>query len=591
MDHLEYGAQGIQVEYVRSDHVRPPRTKSEFHAFPETMGWRVADDYKLEIAPNASSSSTFDSFLQAWLFFGLVSAVVQEDEQPVLEFDKLHSDRWLHTKCLNDALQIWVNWERRNSDGLWFRMVQVDYVLERARQVVRRNCGYDFKTREVVYSTDPDDVSRHLTDEKAMALMTLGECLCAVKAKIMEDNGSANLAGWHGDDDDGGGWGPPKWVFTEMEKDNWCPRNVSLLKGQFRSNATLLLQAYHVYKGSRMTVERHERCDGSNCKVKSEDSRGQYTNPCRTGCKLSAALDGCQMVGPNPEDVIKILQSAEELKEQGLSGIPVLRFRDSHSVELEVLPLPLKMREPFATISHVWSDGWGNEKSNTLRTCQLQFIRRQLQRLHPGKDILFWMDTLVIPVQEVKPDDGMKKLKKVAIGQISTVFQRSDYTIVLDNGLCASDSREEDMPTQTAMKILTSRWMTRLWTLQEAFLSQKLYISFKERRHDHNNLTSFNELDQKLSLSSDDVTFPLIRTVRNLLFDSIMGQERQTKKDYVFHKTKRPDMPKHQAALLIASAWYAARWRVSTRSCFKSPLLTDLMTVNHRQPPILATKP
>lgn len=150
MDHLsdDYGIEEIQVEYVARDHAitHPPCTKEEFHKFPKQLGWKLQLDYRLETHGNGDlPPQSLDTLLTEWLFFGLIRVVLQEDETPILEIDQLHSGTWLSTASLKQALKKWADWEKRNPQDLWVRMIQVEYVLEKARQVVRRNCGYDRK--------------------------------------------------------------------------------------------------------------------------------------------------------------------------------------------------------------------------------------------------------------------------------------------------------------------------------------------------------------------------------------------------------------------------------------------------------------
>lgn len=563
MDHVleDYGIHGIQVEYVAVDHAisRPPRTKAEFHDFPKQLGWELQQDYKLKLEAHGDESlphQSLDTLLTTWLFFGLILVVVQKDGKPILSINQLHSDNWLSTKSLNPALQEWADWEKNNQQDLWARMIQVEYVLEKAQQVVRRNCGYDIEKDHVEYHTEPDEIAKHVSDEKAMALMALGECLSQVKSKIMEDSGQGDedgrmlLNGWHGDDDDG--WGPPRWVFKRMLDDKWCPRAIVLLKGQLRSNATLLLQAYHAYKDSNRMVDRHRDCTKDECVAKTLNSSSDYSPLCVPGCKYQNQPGGCKMVGPNMAEVRQVLES--EGSHHG-PDIPVLRFSNNDSEDqvgltVEALPKNSHARS-FATISHVWSDGWGNDRENTLHNCQLKFIRRQLRGVNNGKDIDFWMDTLLVPVKENMTQEE-QNIKKKAIGQIFQVFKQSAYTVVLDNGLCSMDE-PKDNPGQTAMTILASSWMRRLWTLQEAFLSRQLHFAFFERKHNWKNLISYDSLNDKLgNLVENELKSPLTSTVRDMLSENIMD------------KSGRGDsQTTEKAAFWIASVWSAARWRVS----------------------------
>ncbi|KAJ0120724.1 hypothetical protein J7T55_015456 [Diaporthe amygdali] len=582
MDHLseDYGVDVIQVEYIAKDlsGARLPRTKEEFHKFPKQLGWELQLGYKLETHGDENTPhQSLDTLLTAWLFFGLIFVVVQEDGNPILTIDELHSGPWLSTKSLNAALKRWVDWEKNNPQDLWARMIQVEYVLEKARQVVRRNCGYNIEKDHVEYRIERNEVANHLSDEKAMALMTLGECLWQVKSRIMEGSGddgeSTFLQGWHGDDDDG--WGPPRWVFMRMLEDRWCPRAVLLLKGQLRSNATLLLQAYYAYKHSKRMIDRHEHCTQDECHAKTLNSSSAYSPLCVPGCKYQDQDGGCEMVGPNMDEVTLVLQGRGSTQ---ASDIPVLRFSNDDSeepVELRVEALPKKGDRTFATISHVWSDGWGNEKENKLHTCQLKFIRRQLKRVNNGKDIGFWMDTLVVPVKENMTRDE-KKTKKKAIGQIFQVFDQSTYTVVLDNGLCSTDGAK-DKPTQTAMKILASFWMRRLWTLQESFLSEQLHFAFLERTEslDWKNLISYDELKEDLGyLIDNELKSPLTGTVKDMLAQNIMGKGDR--------EDQRTHMSPEKAAFWIASAWSAARWRTTSNTAHETLALATLLGLKYQ---------
>lgn len=593
MEHLkeEYGIEltNLQVGYnamnMFSHDIGPPRTRADFHKFPKLLGWQLDSDYKLDITTMSSEGTKvpnphkLDTLLTAWLFFGLISVIVQKNGKPILTDEQLQSGAQLHTKALKPALTEWADWELRNPSELWARMIQAEYVLEKARKVVRKNCGYDVERNRVEYHTNPGGMARYLSDRKAMALMTLGETLCQVKASIMQEAKMQNqklsisLEGWHADDDDG--WGPPRWVFVQMREDSWCPRAVRLLSGQLRSNATLLLQAYFAYKDSQRMTDRHTECTKDRCEARTLNNNNEYSPLCVPGCEEQIDAGGCLMVGPDMEEVRRILTSEEnDTSHQYESDIPVLRFansNDGEGVRLEVLALPKSGKASFATVSHVWSDGWGNEKANTLHTCQLKFIRRQLRRLNKEKDVLFWMDTLLVPVKEGPMSEQEQAIKKKAIRQILDVFKYSTYTIVLDNGLCARQPLN-GIPTHTAMMILASGWMRRLWTLQEAFLSHKLHFAFQEESYEVNNaanLINLDDLDEELAKTQtiqrpDTLRSPLTGTVRGMLDRNIMGHERQLRALGRYSSHGDNQMPPKTAAFLVASAWFAARWRVRT---------------------------
>jgi len=575
MDHVsdDYGHAGIQVEWVRGKGaaVDVPQDKLSFHSYPDRKGWKVETNYKLQLLPGNGTTTPeeFDVFLQSWLFFGLILTVVQKDQKPILEYQGLHhQQKFLDTKKLRGALKEWAAWELGHKDGIEFRMIQVGYILETAQKVVRKNCGYDLQKDSVEYSTNIDHsapeagVSRHITDSMALCLMTVGEMLSAVKLTIMDET-KIGIPGWHTDDD--GGWGPPRYVFKQMETRGWCARAVHLLKGQLQSNATVILAAYLAYKDSTRMIKNHENCTAQECISQPLNDQGLYECCHMEDCRR----DQCTRTGPDINKVLEILDSKPNDAESSFragSDIPLLIFEGEDGGPIKLKVIRQSLHEKFATISHVWSDGWGNEGENQLQDCQLRFIRRHLKKLseNPDKDVPFWMDTLVCPVG--KESERVDRLKKKAISQIFRVFQESEFTVIIDNGLWRMHPGEPDKPVQAAMKILASGWMRRLWTLQEAFISKKLFVIFQETGPRHDNWQNLDSLVEEIAPSKDVLTAPLMKVVRDQLLNNTMGQERLGRK--FFRQKDGLNDPgrgirKEKAATLVVNAWKAARWRVS----------------------------
>lgn len=593
MEHLveESDIERIQIALVASpSHIPPdtiPKTKDAFHRFPQSWGWRLDDEFKLNILSGEETGklAKFGVLLQAWLYFGLIFTIVQVNDKPILQYDDLCSGGYLSTKELKKKVEEWVDWEIQNPEGRWIRLIQAGYVLEKARHVVRQNCSCKLEivgmevdasedgtnggaepAREELsaephgYFTRTGD-ARHLTDESALALMLVGECLWAAKSRIIQQCGG-NLTGWHTDDD--AGWGPPRYILSRMISARWCPRAVFLLKGQLRSSATLLLHAWSTYNGcpDRM-VTWHTNCDRNICMARTTDDEGDYTNLClhQDLNRHEPDQEVCDMVGPEMDEILEVLGSTDH-SSRGDSDIPLIRFdcRDDEPIRFAVESLCRQNPQSFATISHVWSDGWGNEKINKLRTCQLRFIRRQLRRANGGKDIPFWMDTLIVPVRELQEGEEMdwdwREKKTKAIAQIFELFAKSSFTVILDNGLCSMPPGLQEKPADAAMKILASGWMRRLWTLHEAFLSKKRYVTFLETADEHNNLINLETLLEHLNTPAAQKS-PLVSWVRGLLLQNIMDQEAKILAD----PEKR--FAQRQAAMLVAGTWRAATWRVS----------------------------
>lgn len=90
-----------------------------------------------------------------------------------------------------------------------------------------------------------------------------------------------------------------------------------------------------------------------------------------------------------------------------------------------------------------------------------------------GPERLIWLDTLCCPA---KDSPGNTK----AIEKIRLVYKQAEHALVLDSSIMAYQSNKLSVAEQQ-IRIFTSRWMRRLWTLQEAALATSLYFQFAEK--------------------------------------------------------------------------------------------------------------
>jgi hypothetical protein len=567
MDHLEreYGRfTRIDVWCVTKADICHDKTWTftAFHRFPEAAKWTLEDDGTLKPKPEAPNKK-LAKLLQAWLFFGLIYTIIQKNGERLL---KLHDllrepyEEYIDTSKLPKKLQEWADWETdpdRDVDDVQMRMIRVALVLDKARKVVRRYCCYAADNRRDMYSHDPGN-DNHMSDEAALSLMVLGETISAVNRKIMRKlrGRVPYMEGWHKDDNSG--WGQPRYAIARMRAEGWCPRNIHLLKRQLGSQATMLLAAYYSHQNStQLDKTRHSCCKIDICHVKSgfttaNGSESEYitahhdtTCPEESNQRKECVNEGTD--GPRIEDIEEVLRRDDQ-------SFPLLRFRGpDNSVELEVITGNDREYREYATISHVWSDGYGNEALNKLFKCQLRFIRRLLGKASGSQTIPFWMDTLVIPVSRTHANAKVEKKK--AIHQIHTLFKNSTYSIVLDKGLVNMSPGE---PCQTAVKLLASGWMRRLWTLQEAFLSSKLKIAFQDKDYDVNPLKDFEELRSQVQRQANIDTSIIASLVDDEISHSIMWDDKAT-----LNERNPNDNALGGKSTIVANSWRAARWRVS----------------------------
>jgi len=78
------------------------------------------------------------------------------------------------------------------------------------------------------------------------------------------------------------------------------------------------------------------------------------------------------------------------------------------------------------------------------------------------------------------------------------VYRLAQHVLVLDAGLMAYDALPQDL-TEKLVRIFTSSWMRRLWTLQEGALPSSIYFQFGDKA------VSFNELNYSIMETSNSI--------------------------------------------------------------------------------------
>ena len=114
----------------------------------------------------------------------------------------------------------------------------------------------------------------------------------------------------------------------------------------------------------------------------------------------------------------------------------------------------------------------GNTVAHSLPYCQLSALQLLANHLENNGDMPtpFWIDTVCLPFQ--------KDAKKRALSEVRRAFQLAAKTIILEPAL----SNISVGSAQDALFHLRySQWKSRLWTIQEGVLSDKLYVQFKNR--------------------------------------------------------------------------------------------------------------
>ncbi|KAI6029021.1 hypothetical protein EDC04DRAFT_3091903 [Pisolithus marmoratus] len=123
----------------------------------------------------------------------------------------------------------------------------------------------------------------------------------------------------------------------------------------------------------------------------------------------------------------------------------------------------------YVAISHVWADGLGSTTEQGLPGCQVQRLAHLAGKLVP--DGAFWQDGLCIP--------GQKEDRNRAITLMKETYADADKVLVLDEGLRTSCSLST-LKEECLLRIATSGWMQRVWTLQEGMLARELHFELMD---------------------------------------------------------------------------------------------------------------
>ena len=252
-------------------------------------------------------------------------------------------------------------------------------------------------------------------------------------------------------------------IKNSMKSHGWCPSDITRAVAKYKS-----VQGLYVCQmmDKSLPSRDHRNCSETVCK---------YFQVVMEAYQMRHQDDSC-CCSP-----LQVDSGALETILRKKNVFPVLRFKgDLHDLTVELVESTLDV--PYVAISHVWADGLGNPKSNSLHRCKLHHLRKLVASLNShdiregtlGPDApMIWLDTLCCPAQ-----DGYGK--QIAIEKIRDVYQQAKHVLVLDAGLMSYSASVQDEFEQLA-RIFTSSWMRRLWTLQEGALAKSLYFQFADK--------------------------------------------------------------------------------------------------------------
>jgi hypothetical protein len=386
-----------------------------------------------------------ESFLQEWLFFGLMYEVLNSCGAVLENFDDFvlvgdDGKKLVTTSRLPEYIEKWQTAEKALSDDCRMRVLAaVNGTLTEARVIVGKL---------TLVATDYS-VTLPMDDSILLSIVILGETLEFSKMNIFKNftGGPAVPMSY---------WGNRHFLGRLLRDLGCCPNQIRMFESTV-SAATM----YYAYRADLLQDGRnHEKCNTDGCVAYQIDPRTYKTLHKSRTCT-------CEHVEPPINKIKSILAKG---------GFPLISFASpiTSCDDLNIDVIEASSDVPFVAISHVWSDGLGNPSSNSLPKCQLRYLRARVtdglweQGAKGASRVHLWIDTLCIPLEE--------PLRGRAVESIKKTFECATEVLVLDSKL--KNLSRSTPYTENLMRVSCTGWLRRLWTFLEGVLAKKLMFQF-----------------------------------------------------------------------------------------------------------------
>lgn len=381
-------------------------------------------------------------FLQTWLYFGTLHEIFGDsvDLSDFIVTDE-HDDRFLYTANLKAAL-----------NNLIDQSVDAGAAEDVQLQAITKLCKRMYSHLDNLYR-----ILGGLMEVADLATLAataiLGEALenfvSRIYSAVLKLETPPEIL-----------WGSfSGWIINHLKSTGWCPSNIARLAAH-RPSISLLYYYYQlpVPQGTR----DHSTCTEGTCLALKIDPSVYRTAHTEISC-------GCPELTLGVEEIGRIL---------GDDRLPLIEVSQENPATAEIRPREDDGQVGFVAISHVWADGLGNVKNNSLPACSLQEISRMVDQLprsssQPSGCVPFWIDTVCVPVEPAA-------MKRVALNKLRHPYMRAAHVLVLDNYLRTVNAGDCDV-LEIAARLSCCNWVSRLWTLQEGRLAKRVWFQFKDK--------------------------------------------------------------------------------------------------------------
>jgi hypothetical protein len=425
-----------------------------FDEYPLQRGWTAEQLHSLRLGGfKDTDPASALAMLQSWLFFGLLESAFQErfpSRSFIFETDAKTDTgdcRVLNTAYLRTYYQHWhldfLNLPDERKASLSRSFSQSLHGPRDWALFLTVKLG----PRTPEYNTPSLSTALNSTIRTTLLLM---ELLGKATPQSFPRNAFVNQ---QMDLDPGGE------ISQWMRERKWCPSSYKVLMNKYGPSVAMYATLLEPAQNSFVS---HDRCESGSCVAFNVDVSTYEPRHMSEGCS-------CEKIYPPIEDVYKALQSGTFPL---LDGEAML----NDDPEGRLVVTPHESGTEFLAFSHVWSDGLGSVTEKGLPRCQVAYLSR-LTRVISGST-LFWIDGLCIPKDPAT--------RTAALHIMASTFNSASITLVLDAGMrkCSIERPLEEV----ILRILSSVWMRRLWTMQEGALAGRLVFLLKDYFFDLNDL-------------------------------------------------------------------------------------------------------
>lgn len=395
-------------------------------------------------------------FLQTWLFFGLLRdalgrTIYRKDYSRLKILDDGSSKSYVTAKTLMSDLE--TRFHTAKEDQTW--IIHLQTALREAHLVLEL-----------------------LSNEACFRLQLSGNILWSIRClyQTIDMLGSSELK-WAFQPKDGvlvvNDFSSPSLSAHQSirgylgDKFGWC--YALLLSVHYKTGDHGLYYLSRMNREITREQNLHILCTRINCVAFNVDDRTyktRHTSACGTSVSSNCVSSTWQQTNV---DVLRkeVLDALEN------DTIPLISVTDVGG-EARIGVTRYQEGVHYTAISHVWSDGLGNTLVNSLPSCQLLDLHKKVSHLahkNGSETSFFWIDTLCIPLIPAES-------RKSAIRKLAQTFSKAEAVLVISSemGTINKPSSNEEI----FLRVWCSKWMTRLWTLNEALHASAIWIQFSD---------------------------------------------------------------------------------------------------------------